>query len=191
MQVRWLSGHLWRLLRFKTTYYHENQSGGAGAVLMPLVVMAVPLYDFLSVTFLRISQGKSPFVGDTQHFSHRLKRRGLSDTQTALTLYLATLMHRLWRDVSQSGRCGRRNFDLCTDGNDTGHHSHNGNDRSKWQKKRSHLRARYSRTRWIFRISSSCGVHCGYRLPGDADRSAGHATALLPTASLIPRHRHF
>jgi UDP-GlcNAc:undecaprenyl-phosphate GlcNAc-1-phosphate transferase len=79
------------LLTLKTTYYHENQSGGAGAVLMPLVVMAVPLYDFLSVTFLRISQGKSPFVGDTQHFSHRLKRRGLSDTQTALTLYLATL----------------------------------------------------------------------------------------------------
>jgi UDP-GlcNAc:undecaprenyl-phosphate/decaprenyl-phosphate GlcNAc-1-phosphate transferase len=53
--------------------------------------MAVPLYDFLSVTFLRISQSKSPFVGDTQHFSHRLKRRGLSDRQTALTLYLATL----------------------------------------------------------------------------------------------------
>jgi UDP-GlcNAc:undecaprenyl-phosphate GlcNAc-1-phosphate transferase len=53
--------------------------------------MAVPLYDFTSVTFLRICQGKSPFVGDTQHFSHRLKKRGLNDTQTALTLYLATL----------------------------------------------------------------------------------------------------
>jgi UDP-GlcNAc:undecaprenyl-phosphate GlcNAc-1-phosphate transferase len=53
--------------------------------------MAVPLYDFISVTVLRISQGKSPFVGDTQHFSHRLRRRGLSDTQTVLTLYLATL----------------------------------------------------------------------------------------------------
>jgi UDP-GlcNAc:undecaprenyl-phosphate GlcNAc-1-phosphate transferase len=79
------------IVTLKTTYYHESQSGGAGAVLMPLVVMAVPLYDFLSVTFLRISQGKSPFVGDTQHFSHRLKRRGLSDMQTALTLYLATL----------------------------------------------------------------------------------------------------
>jgi UDP-GlcNAc:undecaprenyl-phosphate GlcNAc-1-phosphate transferase len=79
------------IVTLKTTYYHQSQSGGAGAVLMPLVVMAVPLYDFLSVTILRISQGKSPFVGDTQHFSHRLKRRGLSDTQTALTLYLATL----------------------------------------------------------------------------------------------------
>jgi UDP-GlcNAc:undecaprenyl-phosphate GlcNAc-1-phosphate transferase len=54
--------------------------------------MAVPLYDFASVTLLRISQGKSPFVGDTQHFSHRLKRRGLTETQTVLTLYLATLL---------------------------------------------------------------------------------------------------
>jgi UDP-GlcNAc:undecaprenyl-phosphate GlcNAc-1-phosphate transferase len=53
--------------------------------------MAVPLYDFLSVTFLRIKQGKSPFVGDTQHFSHRLRKRGLTDMQTVLTLYLATL----------------------------------------------------------------------------------------------------
>jgi UDP-GlcNAc:undecaprenyl-phosphate GlcNAc-1-phosphate transferase len=58
---------------------------------MPLVVMAVPLYDFISVTLLRLSQGKSPFVGDTQHFSHRLKRHGLTDTQTVLALYLATL----------------------------------------------------------------------------------------------------
>ena len=58
---------------------------------MPLIVMAVPLYDFISVTLLRISQGKSPFVGDTQHFSHRLKRYGLSDTRTVLTLYIATL----------------------------------------------------------------------------------------------------
>ena len=79
------------LLSLRTTYYHEAQSGQWYPVFMPLIVMAVPLYDFLSVTLLRISQGKSPFVGDTQHFSHRLKRHGLTDTQTALMLYLATL----------------------------------------------------------------------------------------------------
>jgi len=79
------------LLSLRITYYHEAQSGRWYPVLMPLVVMAVPLYDFISVTFLRISQGKSPFVGDTQHFSHRLKRHGLTDTQTVLALYLATL----------------------------------------------------------------------------------------------------
>ena len=79
------------LLTIRTTYYHEALSGGLYPIFMPLIVMAVPLYDFLSVTFLRISRGKSPFVGDTQHFSHRLKKRGLTDTQTVLTLYLATL----------------------------------------------------------------------------------------------------
>ena len=79
------------LLTVRTTYYHQAQSGQWYPVFMPLLVMAVPLYDFISVTLLRISQGKSPFIGDTQHFSHRLQRRGLSDTQTVLTLYLATL----------------------------------------------------------------------------------------------------
>ncbi|MBN2018701.1 MAG: undecaprenyl/decaprenyl-phosphate alpha-N-acetylglucosaminyl 1-phosphate transferase [Sedimentisphaerales bacterium] len=84
-------GFIVALLTLRTTYYHESAEGAWYAVLIPLISMAVPLYDFLSVTFLRISQGTSPLVGDTQHFSHRLRKRGLSDTQTALTLYLATL----------------------------------------------------------------------------------------------------
>ncbi|MFC1675901.1 MraY family glycosyltransferase [Planctomycetota bacterium] len=79
------------MLTMQTTYYQQSGNNNWYPVLMPLIVMAVPLYDFASVTILRISQGKSPFVGDTQHFSHRLKRRGLSDTRTVLTLYLATL----------------------------------------------------------------------------------------------------
>jgi len=79
------------LLTLRTTYYHEAQSGQWYPVLLPVIVMAVPLYDFISVTLLRISKGKSPFIGDTQHFSHRLKKHGLTDTQTVLTLYLATL----------------------------------------------------------------------------------------------------
>ena len=84
-------GYFVAIITLRTTYYHEMRQAGVYAVCMPLIVMAVPLYDFISVTFLRIRQGKSPFVGDTQHFSHRLKRRGLTDTQTVLTLYLATV----------------------------------------------------------------------------------------------------
>jgi len=79
------------LLTLRTDYYRQAQSGSWYPVLLPLIAVAVPLYDFASVMLLRIRQGKSPFVGDTQHFSHRLRRRGLTDTQTALTLYLATL----------------------------------------------------------------------------------------------------
>jgi UDP-GlcNAc:undecaprenyl-phosphate GlcNAc-1-phosphate transferase len=79
------------LLTLRTDYYHQARSGPWYPLLLPLIAMAVPLYDFTSVMLLRIRQGKSPFVGDTQHFSHRLRRRGLTDAQTALTLYLATL----------------------------------------------------------------------------------------------------
>lgn len=79
------------VLTLRTNYYHQAQSGRWYTVFLPLLVMAVPLYDFVSVTAVRLRQGKNPFVGDTQHFSHRLKRRGLTDTQTVLTLYLATI----------------------------------------------------------------------------------------------------
>jgi UDP-GlcNAc:undecaprenyl-phosphate GlcNAc-1-phosphate transferase len=79
------------LLTLRTTYYDPQAGTSLYSVFMPAIVMAVPLYDFISVTGLRISQGKSPMVGDTQHFSHRLKRRGLSDRQVACVLYLATL----------------------------------------------------------------------------------------------------
>ncbi|MBN2456180.1 MAG: undecaprenyl/decaprenyl-phosphate alpha-N-acetylglucosaminyl 1-phosphate transferase [Sedimentisphaerales bacterium] len=78
-------------LTLRTTYYHEAHSGLWYPVFLPVVAMAVPLYDFISVMVLRLMQGKSPFLGDTQHFSHRLKRHGLTDTQAVLTLYLATL----------------------------------------------------------------------------------------------------
>ena len=84
-------GFLLAVISLRTTYYHQAASGAWYPVLIPLISMAVPLYDFITVTALRISQGKSPFVGDTQHFSHRLRKLGLTDTQTVLTLYLATL----------------------------------------------------------------------------------------------------
>jgi UDP-GlcNAc:undecaprenyl-phosphate GlcNAc-1-phosphate transferase len=86
-----LIGFIIATLSLKTTYYNQTTTGQWYPVFMPLIAMAVPLYDFVSVTTLRIKQGKSPFIGDTQHFSHRLKRHGLTDTQVTLTLYIATL----------------------------------------------------------------------------------------------------
>ena len=61
------------------------------AVLTPLVVLAIPLYDLTSVTLIRLAQGKSPFVGDTQHFSHRLVQRGLTRPAAVFVIYACTL----------------------------------------------------------------------------------------------------
>lgn len=72
-------GYLLAFATVRTTYIDPETGVSAWyGVLMPVVVLAVPLYDMVSVTAIRLSQGKSPMVGDLQHFSHRLVKRGLS-----------------------------------------------------------------------------------------------------------------
>ncbi|MEO0513775.1 MAG: MraY family glycosyltransferase [Planctomycetota bacterium] len=71
-----------------------NSGGGGGAwygVLMPVLVLAVPVYDFTSVTVMRMLAGKSPLQGDHNHFSHRLLRKGLSKRKALTVILLATL----------------------------------------------------------------------------------------------------
>jgi UDP-GlcNAc:undecaprenyl-phosphate GlcNAc-1-phosphate transferase len=60
------------------------------AILAPLCVLAIPLYDMLSVIWIRVREGRSPFEGDKRHFSHRLVDLGMSKKQAVLTIYLAT-----------------------------------------------------------------------------------------------------
>lgn len=71
-------GFLLAFLTTRTTYVQPGLTSNWFAVLTPLVVLAVPLYDFTSVTLIRLRAGKSPFVGDLNHLSHRLTRRGMS-----------------------------------------------------------------------------------------------------------------
>ncbi|NLF09029.1 MAG: undecaprenyl/decaprenyl-phosphate alpha-N-acetylglucosaminyl 1-phosphate transferase [Pirellulaceae bacterium] len=59
------------------------------AILGPLCVLAVPLYDTATVVYIRLREGRSPFAGDKSHFSHRLVELGLSKAQAVLTIYLA------------------------------------------------------------------------------------------------------
>ncbi len=59
------------------------------AVLAPLCVLAVPIYDTTTVVIIRIRQGRSPFTGDKSHFSHRLVDLGMSPVRAVLTIYLA------------------------------------------------------------------------------------------------------
>lgn len=60
------------------------------AILAPLCIFAVPLYDIATVVWIRLRQGRSPFAADQSHFSHRLVELGLSKTRTVLTIYLLT-----------------------------------------------------------------------------------------------------
>lgn len=73
------------------TYYRYGAGESKFGVLAPLLVMAVPLYDSCSVILIRLREGRSPFVGDRRHFSHRLVERGLTPPQAVRTIDLVTL----------------------------------------------------------------------------------------------------
>ncbi|MDX2118955.1 MAG: MraY family glycosyltransferase [Planctomycetota bacterium] len=85
-------------LTVRTTYVQSDvatahpTSGAWYGVFMPILVLAVPLYDTASVMLLRWSQGKPLMVGDLQHVSHRLVRRGLSKRGAVLALWGFTLV---------------------------------------------------------------------------------------------------
>lgn len=63
------------------------QNGGAGvarpgAVLVPAVVLAVPIFDVVLVTVLRVAHDRPVAQGGTDHSMHRLAFLGLSERQT-------------------------------------------------------------------------------------------------------------
>ena len=83
-------GFLMGVLTILTTYYDPAKQLAPIGVAVPLLVLAVPLYDVTSVVIHRHLAGVSPLQGDRRHFSHRLVRRGMSTRNAVLTIYLAT-----------------------------------------------------------------------------------------------------
>lgn len=71
------------------TFAHYD-STDQHAVVAPLCAMTVPLYDLVTVLWIRIREGRSPFVGDQSHFSHRLVAMGMSRRRAVFTIWLVT-----------------------------------------------------------------------------------------------------
>ncbi len=62
-------------------------SGVGFAVLGPLLVLGLPIFDTTLVAIVRRLEGRPLSLGGRDHASHRLAARGLSDRETVLTLY--------------------------------------------------------------------------------------------------------
>ncbi len=82
-----LVGYLLAVLAIMPHFY---TSGGAStwAVLSPLFILAVPLGDLVSVVIIRWRLGKPFYIGDNNHLSHQLTRRGFSRTRAVLLIWL-------------------------------------------------------------------------------------------------------
>ena len=54
---------------------------------IPLLLLAVPLFDMVLVVIARVRDGRPVYLGGTDHSSHRLLQRGLRPRSVALTAY--------------------------------------------------------------------------------------------------------
>lgn len=85
-------GYMVAALTVQSTFYQAGTNIATGwAVVMPVVILAVPIFDTLSVVLIRIKNGKPIFVGDKNHFSHRLVALGMSHRRAVFFIHLVTL----------------------------------------------------------------------------------------------------
>jgi UDP-GlcNAc:undecaprenyl-phosphate/decaprenyl-phosphate GlcNAc-1-phosphate transferase len=81
-----LTGYLMAVLAILPHFYTSRRAA-PWAVLLPLLVLAVPLLDMAWVVVLRWRKGRPFYVGDTNHLSHRLVRLGLSRTTAVAVIW--------------------------------------------------------------------------------------------------------
>ena len=68
--------------------FHSITSPNKWLVVSPLLVLAVPLSDLVSVILIRLRMSQPIWIGDTNHFSHRLVRAGFDNSRAVLVLLL-------------------------------------------------------------------------------------------------------
>ncbi len=62
------------------------------ALICPLLILAVPLFDTFLVMGIRLARKTSPFRGSHDHLAHRLCQAGLKPKQAVLTLYASAVV---------------------------------------------------------------------------------------------------
>jgi UDP-GlcNAc:undecaprenyl-phosphate/decaprenyl-phosphate GlcNAc-1-phosphate transferase len=83
-------GYMLAVLPVMGTFYREGTPTHL-PVLIPLLVLAVPLFDLVMVSWIRMRRGQAVSIGDTNHISHRLVRLGLPQSWAVTLIYLITL----------------------------------------------------------------------------------------------------
>ena len=83
-------GYIISVVTIMGTYYGPK-SPTIFPIVIPLLVLAVPIFDTISVVIIRVIQQRPVFQADKNHFSHRLVTMGMGVKTAVLFLYLVTL----------------------------------------------------------------------------------------------------
>ncbi len=84
-------GYMAAVIAAGVTYFGKEYSLSRFPVLMPLFILALPLFDTAMVVLIRLKNHKPFWIGDHNHISHRFVRMGLSRKQAVLLVHLMAL----------------------------------------------------------------------------------------------------
>jgi len=83
-------GYMLAVIPIMATFYRRGEPTHL-PVMIPLLVLAVPIFDMVLVTWMRWKRGQGVHIGDTTHISHRLVKLGLPQSWAVTLIYLITL----------------------------------------------------------------------------------------------------
>lgn len=72
--------------------FYTSTTPSRVAVIAPLLALSVPLFDTLSVIYIRWRRGESIMKGDKRHFSHRLVALGMTPFQAVAFILLVAVV---------------------------------------------------------------------------------------------------
>ena len=76
----------------RVTYFNPEISASRLSILIPLFVLAVPIFDTFAVVVIRLLNHKPIYVGDHNHISHRFHHMGMSRKRAVLLVHLLCLI---------------------------------------------------------------------------------------------------
>jgi UDP-GlcNAc:undecaprenyl-phosphate GlcNAc-1-phosphate transferase len=83
-----LLGFILAALSMGTSYSKVNTLG----VFAPILILGLPIYDTMLVTYFRLMRGMSPFLGSKDHFALRLEKFGFYREEILVICYSCALL---------------------------------------------------------------------------------------------------
>lgn len=85
-----LLGYMLAIISCMITYYQAEQDSPF-SILIPVFILAIPLFDLIAVTIIRWKIGKPFYIGDHNHISHRFLKMGMSRKMAVMMVHLLAL----------------------------------------------------------------------------------------------------
>ena len=85
-------GFLAAVVSAGTTFFDHSTSLTPLPVLIPLLILALPLFDTLMVVLIRTKNRKPFWIGDHNHISHRFWHMGMSRAQAVNMVHFLSII---------------------------------------------------------------------------------------------------